>query len=145
MARGDGQVRIVLGVESDQVAGQEPAELGIELLPVALTGLRAELSEARALVHELTAMTPEQADRSWCEQLGNEYRDVGAAQVAMERQLARWQLNHPHAAGLDELAELVAGVEPVRQALLQQLARLNCARDQCDPASAGQTGSSTDP
>ncbi|WP_191296730.1 hypothetical protein [Lentzea cavernae] len=46
----------------------------------------------------------------------------------MARQLARWRLNHPDATGLVELAALVAEVEPVRQALLQQLARLRCAR-----------------
>ncbi|WP_258949228.1 hypothetical protein [Lentzea californiensis] len=128
---------------SDQVAGQEPAELGIEMLPVALAGLRAELAEARGLARELAAMTPEQADRVWCDQLENEYHDVGAGQAAMERQLARWRLDHPRAAGLDELAELVADVEPVRQELLQQLARLRCARNTMEPAE--KAGSTTDP
>lgn len=133
----------MLGVGSDQVAGQEPAELGIEMLPVALAGLRAELAEARGLARELAAMTPEQADRLWCDQLENEYRDVGAGQSAMERQLARWHLDHPDAAGLDELADLVADVEPVRQALLQQLARLRCALDTTEPAD--KSASRTDP
>lgn len=98
------------------------------MLPVAVAGLRAELSEARGLAQELAEMTPEQADSSWCDQLEDEYHDVGVGHATMTRQLARWRLDHPGAPGLDELAELVAEVEPVRQALLQQLARLRCRR-----------------
>jgi hypothetical protein len=98
------------------------------MLPVALAGLRAELSEARGLARELAGMSPAEADSSWCDQLEDEYYDVGAGHAAMVRQLARWRLDHPHAPGLDELAELVADVEPVRHSLLRQLARLRCAR-----------------
>ena len=116
------------GVGIDQENGQEPAELGVEMVPVALAGLRAELGEASDLARQLAGLTPEQADSSWCEQLEEEYHDVGVGQATMARQLARWRLDHPDAPGLDELAELVADVEPVRQALLQQLARLRCAR-----------------
>jgi hypothetical protein len=115
-------------VGSERAGGQEPSELGIEMLPVALAGLRAELVEARALARELAGMTPAQADSSWCDQLEDEYHDVGAGHARMVRQLTRWRLDHPHAPGLDELAELVADVEPVRHALLRQLARLRCAR-----------------
>ncbi|ANZ41629.1 hypothetical protein BBK82_42450 [Lentzea guizhouensis] len=97
------------------------------MLPVALAGLRAELSEARALTLELAGMTAEQADCSWCDQLEAEYHDAGAAQAAMARQLTRWRLDHPDAPGLDDLAGLVAEVEPVRQALFAELARLRCA------------------
>ncbi|SDK83842.1 hypothetical protein SAMN04488074_107264 [Lentzea albidocapillata subsp. violacea] len=113
---------------SERAAGQEPTGLGIEMLPVAMAGLRAELSEARGLARELAGMTPAQADSAWCDQLEDEYQDVGAAHAEMVRQLARWRLDHPHAPGLDELAELVADVEPVRHALLRQLALLRCAR-----------------
>lgn len=120
------------------MAGQEPAELGIEMLPVALAGLRAELAEARGLARELAEMTPEQADRLWCDQLEHEYHDVGAGQAAMERQLARWCLDHPYAVGLDELVDLVADVEPVRQELLRQLARLRCTRKTTEPAGEGR-------
>ncbi|HEX7303846.1 hypothetical protein [Lentzea sp.] len=112
----------------EQPAGPQPSELGIEMLPVALAGLRAELGEARALARELAGMTPEQADCSWCDQLEEEYHDVGAAHATMVRQLVRWRRDHPDAPGLDELAALVAEVEPVRRALLRQFARLRCAR-----------------
>ncbi|SES32938.1 hypothetical protein [Lentzea albida] len=106
----------------------EPSDLGIEMVPVALAGLRAELTEARALARELSGMAVEDADSSWCDQLEEEYHDVGVGHATMARQLARWRLKHPEAPGLDELAGLVAEVEPVRQALLHQLARLRCAR-----------------
>ncbi|MCX2953699.1 hypothetical protein [Lentzea sp. NEAU-D7] len=113
---------------SERAAGREPSELGIEMLPVAVAGLRAELSEARALARELAGMTPAQADSSWCDQLEDEYHDVGAGHRQMVRQLTRWRLDHPDAPGLDELADLVAEVEPVCHDLLRQLARLRCAR-----------------
>ncbi|KOV85363.1 hypothetical protein [Nocardia sp. NRRL S-836] len=115
-------------MEDEQPVAGEPSELGIEMLPIALAALRTEVGEARALIRELAAMTPEQADSSWCDRLEDEYHDAGAGQAAMARQLRQWQLDHPEAAGLDELAGLVADVEPVRQALLHQLARLRCAR-----------------
>jgi hypothetical protein len=98
------------------------------MLPIALAGLRAELGEARGLARELAGMTPAQAECAWCDQLEDEYHDVGSGHAVMVRQLARWSLDHPDAPGLAELAELVADVEPVRHALLRQLARLRCAR-----------------
>ncbi|WP_189153235.1 hypothetical protein [Lentzea pudingi] len=119
----DGQEPPDLGIENVE----EPPDLGIEMVPVALAGLRAELSEARGLARELAGLTPDQADSAWCDQLEYEYHDVGVGQATMARQLDRWRLTHPDAPGLDELAELIADVEPVRQALLQQLARLRCA------------------
>jgi hypothetical protein len=126
--RAGADVRIVPGMGNLHAAGGEPAELGIEMLPVAVAGLRAEIGEARALARELAGMTPEEADGSWCDQLEEEYHDVGLGHATMARQLARWRLRHPDAPGLDELAGLVADVEPVRQALLRELARLRCAR-----------------
>ncbi|MFD4636191.1 hypothetical protein ACFWN2_02680 [Lentzea sp. NPDC058436] len=107
---------------------EETPDLGIEMLPVAMAGLRAELGEARGLARELAGLTPEQADGSWCRQLEDEYRDVGAGHAAMVRQLERWRLDHPDAPGLDELTGLVADVEPVRRELFDQLERLRCER-----------------
>lgn len=131
------------GVGIDQEDDQEPSDLGIEMVPVALAGLRAELSEARDLARELAGLTPEQADSAWCDQLEYEYHDVGVGQARMVRQLARWRLTHPDAPGLDELTELIADVEPVRQALLQQLARLRCAGG--DSGTPIPPGSGADP
>ncbi|MGW6441569.1 hypothetical protein [Lentzea sp. NPDC055074] len=97
-------------------------------MPIALAALIVELGEARRLAAELAGMTPAQADRSWCEQLEDEYEDVEVRRATMARQLARWRLDHPHASGLDELADHIAEVEPVRRALMRELARLRCAR-----------------
>ncbi|WP_090096615.1 hypothetical protein [Lentzea jiangxiensis] len=111
----------------ERAQGQEPSELGIEVLPIAIANLRAELTEARDLARRLEGETPAQVNRLWCDQLAEEYHDAGAGQAAMAAQLEQWRRTHPDAVGLDELAELVAEVEPVRQALLRQLARLRSA------------------
>ncbi|WP_191296728.1 hypothetical protein [Lentzea cavernae] len=42
----------------------EPSQLGIEVLPVAVASLRAELAEARHLARELAGLTSEEADSS---------------------------------------------------------------------------------
>ncbi len=115
------------GVGSERPAGQEACDLGIEMLPVAVAALHAELGEARELARELAATTPEQVDGAWCVQLEDEYHDAGAGQAAMVRQLERWRRDHPDTPGLDALAGLVAEVEPVRRSLLRELARLRCA------------------
>lgn len=90
----------------------------ITILPVLAEVLTGMLDGATDQEQLLSGAGPYSLDNATVDHLERVYRDGLAGHGAFERQLARWQREHPSFEGLAELAEQVGQLRPAYQRVL---------------------------